>query len=68
MQLLFKTAEVIDHEATGAAARQSRKQSHKSLRDVANKMGVSHAFVADLERGRRNWSAENVERFSEALK
>lgn len=37
----------------GALLRQRRLEAGLSLRDVANQLGVSHVFLADVERGLR---------------
>lgn len=67
MTLQMKRVSQIDHAATGAAARHNRKQKHLSLRTVAGRLNFSPAFLSDLERGRRNWNAELLKRFREAL-
>lgn len=58
----------IDHLASGNAARAQRKLHKLSLRDMGERMKVSAAYLCDLEKGRRNWSDELVERFNRALK
>jgi PTS system nitrogen regulatory IIA component len=38
----------------GSLLRKQRVQAGLSLRDVATRLGVSHVFLADVERGARN--------------
>lgn len=58
---------VYDHVATGAKARDLRVRRGVSMRQVARGMGLAVSYVSDLERGRRPWRAELVQRFLEAL-
>jgi hypothetical protein len=48
-------------------ARKKREDARLSLRHVATKMGVSAAYLCDLELGRRNFTDEMQDRFLEAL-
>ena len=50
------TIEVIDHEATGADVRRTRKAVGLSLRDVADKTGLSTTYLSQLETGHRPWN------------
>ena len=68
MNLCFKSVKIVDNTTTGSLARKQRKQASKSLRAVAKSMGVSVAFLSDLELGRRNWTEDNLSRFTGALK
>lgn len=67
MEVCMKTVEVIDHIATGEAARALRQKKDKSLQDVAEEMGISLQFLSDLERGRNNWTVERFEQFQKAV-
>lgn len=68
MKLMHKSVEVVDNSACGYFARIDRKLARRTLEYVAKKMGVSKAFVSDLELGRRNWTQDRVEEFKRALK
>ena len=57
----------IDHECTGRLFRAGRKKAKLSLREMARRLGLSAAFVSDLERGRRNWTEELSVRFTDIL-
>ncbi len=65
--MITKTVTAIDHVATGESARRRRKQSKASLRSVATKMGVSAAYLSDLELGRRNWTDAVEARFNASI-
>ena len=67
MKLITKTVQVSDNIATGSAMRQRRMKKGHTLRAVANAIGVSAAFLSDLELGRRNWTEDLVRRIEEAL-
>lgn len=62
-----RTIEIPDNERTGYDARIERQARGLSLRAVAQQMGVSPAYLSDLERGNRAWSQSMVERFTGAL-
>lgn len=47
--------------------RLQRKKARKGLNDTAKKMGISGQYLCDLERGRRAWSPELVEKFIQAI-
>lgn len=40
-----------DHDHVGRYLRECRVQCSKSLRDVADELGVSHAYLGKIERG-----------------
>lgn len=63
-----KVVKVVDHEATGAEWRGVREGAGVSLRSLARTMGVSAAYLSDLERGRRNWTEEVESRYAGALR
>lgn len=65
--LATKTMLVTDHEKTGENARRLRKQARVSLREVARRLGVSAAYLSDLERGRRGWDMQRACRFAWAI-
>jgi transcriptional regulator with XRE-family HTH domain len=68
MKLIFKQVSKIDSQKTGQLAREMREKKKISLRKVARRMGVSAAFLSDLELGRRSWNEENAGKFTRALK
>lgn len=61
------TIERIDHEATGALARQHRRAMLYSLQEVAGRMGVSTSYLSSLERGARPWTDDLMKKFNEAM-
>lgn len=58
---------VIDHAATGAAFRQFRVSQKVSLRQLADLVGISAAYLSDLELGRRQWTVEKEDAFRRVL-
>lgn len=58
MKLKTKKIEVVDNVETGKEFRRQRERAGISLNSVAKKAGVSAAYLSDLERGRRNWTAK----------
>jgi transcriptional regulator with XRE-family HTH domain len=69
MQLvkITKQVSVIDNKKTGEAARRERAFNNVSLRSVCKKMGISAAYLSDLENGKRGWRQELVDKFNRAL-
>lgn len=57
----------IDHREIGRQATAERKKHGISLRKVAGEMGISPPYLSDLERGRRNWNENIVNKFNIAL-
>lgn len=51
----------------GAVWRASRKRLGLSQRAVAAVMGVSHAYIGELERGTRRMTADVRRRYTDAL-
>lgn len=47
--------------------RVKREKADHSLRQVAGWMGISAAYLSDLERGNRAWDAELIKDFEGAL-
>jgi transcriptional regulator with XRE-family HTH domain len=50
-----------------SSLRKDRIKSGKSLRHVADLMGISAAYLSDLELGRRGWSSGILKDFREAI-
>lgn len=67
MNLVMTTATVIDHAATGAAAREARMARSLPLSIVADRMSVSRPYLCDLEAGRRQWTQEKLEAYAKAI-
>jgi predicted transcriptional regulator len=61
------TGQVLNDADVGAKLRRLREDSGKSLRDVAKALGLSAAYVSDLELGRRRWTAEKADRYARAV-
>lgn len=68
MNLAMKQVWVADHVATGANVKALRITAGVSLRAVASLMGVSAPYLHDLERGRRNWSADKLKQVETAIR
>jgi len=66
--LKSQTLLVQDCEATGGIMRTMRETAEVSLRSVAKTMGITPAYLSDLERGRRAWNDKLCKRFQEALR
>ncbi len=66
--LVKETIEVQDRSATGLALRTMRKRIPLSLREVARRLAITPAYLCDLERGNRAWTADLCKRFQEALR
>lgn len=54
--------------AFGSYLRQIREKKEISLRELAKKIGVSGAFLSDIELGRRFPSADKIELLAKELK
>jgi transcriptional regulator with XRE-family HTH domain len=52
----------VDHVEAGRTIRAARLKTDLSLRQFANLLRVSAAYLSDMERGRRNWSDEKYQR------
>jgi transcriptional regulator with XRE-family HTH domain len=68
MKAITEQIEAIDHIKTGRAARAEREDSGLSLRMTAIRMDISASFLSDLERGRRNWNADHIRAFNQAIR
>ena len=63
----FKMVKQPDQLATGENARKFRKEQGLSLKRVADRMGITSAYLSDLERGRRNWNEKIILEFCRAM-
>ncbi len=61
------SGEQIDSVKTGRDLRRQRKLSAMSLRHVAQRMGVSAAYLSDLELGRRHWREALIAKYNEII-
>jgi predicted transcriptional regulator len=52
----------------GQEMRKLREASGMSLRRVAELMGLSAAYISDLELGRRDWSLKLITAYEKALR
>jgi transcriptional regulator with XRE-family HTH domain len=57
------TGEEPDNAKIGANLRLLRKRHLYSGRTVARLMGISAAYLSDLELGRRRWSSKLIESY-----
>jgi transcriptional regulator with XRE-family HTH domain len=62
-----KTTVEIRNEQAGQMVRELRERKGVSLRAVAKRLGLSAAFISDLERGRRNWSKQRFDEVERAI-
>lgn len=53
----------VNHLATAKKARKFRVSIGLSLRGAAAIMGISHCYLSELERGRRNWTPVIIKKF-----
>lgn len=58
---------------TGEELRKLRKKSKKpfpkrTLVWVASRMGIAPSYLSDLENDRRDWNADLIQRYKEALR
>jgi len=51
-----------DHAAVGREYRRRREKLGLSLRSAGERIGVSAAYLSDLERGNRAWNTSITER------
>lgn len=57
-----------DAVAIGKAMREAREKAGQSGRETAKRMGISAAYLSDLELGRRHWGAKQLDAFRIAIK
>lgn len=57
------TGKILDPRSFGLEMRNEREKRGISLRKAAGKMGISAAFLSDMERGFRNWTPERIKQF-----
>lgn len=62
------SGEVHEDREIGAALQKERIDSGISLRTLGGRLGLSAAYLSDLEHGKRRWNADRVSRFREGLK
>ena len=65
--IVYKTIKKPDNTRTGQIARRRRETFGKSLRKTARAMGISAAYLSDLELGHRQWSEELSKKFNEVI-
>lgn len=61
------SGKVMDDKKVGAFMREIRKKAGVSSRAVARQLGLSAAYVCDLELGRRGWNAEKRRQYRDAV-
>lgn len=62
-----KPVEVVDHVATGALMREKREAAGVSLREMGRRLGVSAAYLSDLELGKRAWNEDRAQNYAKAI-
>lgn len=60
------TGEIHDDIVLGMRLRKSRETAGVTLREAAKRMGITPAYLCDLEHGRRSWSVTLQEKFAKA--
>ena len=58
LKLPTKSVPQISHERAGKLIRRVRREHGFSQWVLADAMNISAPYLSDLERGRRNWTAE----------
>jgi transcriptional regulator with XRE-family HTH domain len=56
-----------DNSRISQEAQRMRAEGCHTLRSIAQHMGISSAYLSDLERDRRGWSKTLVEKFNRAI-
>lgn len=67
MKLITTKVDAVDNWATGQKLKRSRKKSGLRISDVASAMGISEPYLSELERGKRNWTQDMVDRFNKSI-
>lgn len=62
------TGRVIDPRLVGARLKARRIATEMSLREMAKNLGISAAYLSDMELGRRGWSTKWIKEFERNLK
>ena len=62
------SGEEYNHQAMGAELRGLRLRAGISLTALAGRLKCSPPYLSDLEKGKRNWRDELVERYRKGLK
>lgn len=58
---------VFDSKRVGEYLRSKRESFRNPLNEVAKRMRISAPYLSDLERGKRNWNLEKIEKFESAI-
>jgi transcriptional regulator with XRE-family HTH domain len=61
------TGRVIDNKVMGQEMRALRQRKGVSGRTLATAMGISAAYLSDLELGRRNWHSNIISHYKATL-
>jgi ribosome-binding protein aMBF1 (putative translation factor) len=59
---------IANPAATGAMVRGAREKMGLTLREAARRMGISAAYLSDLERGNRAWTLKAQARLNKWLR
>lgn len=62
------TGHTVDPRKQGAVLRQERQSAGLSQQKIAAKMGISHNYLCDLEKGNRPLTDERCVRYRRAIK
>jgi DNA-binding XRE family transcriptional regulator len=58
---------ITDDVMFGNLMRANRYLANVSLRELARKIGLSHGYINDLERGRRKWRDELITSYTDGI-
>jgi len=61
------TGSVLDPRLQGQQMRSLRVKKQISLREIAKRTGLSAPYISDLERGRRDFNTDLIQRYKQAL-
>jgi hypothetical protein len=56
-----------DHAEVGKKMRQLRRSENIGLRELAERMGISHSHLSCLEHGKRRWDPDLREKYTETV-
>lgn len=61
-------AHEVDHRSLGHDLRAEREKMGVSQAEVARLIGTSKTYICDLEQGKRNWTANMVNKYLAAVR
>lgn len=64
LRLCYTEKRVVDNIATGAAVRSSRLRDGLTLKQVAQRSGISVSYLSRLESGKATWDQATIDKLS----